>query len=198
MRRARSAPKSHAPGDLGERRRPLVARAEDRAVRLRLGQHLLGRLFAAHDRRRVHHRVDQRLVAGAAAEVAVAVEPRAHLLARRRLVVVEQHLRRHDETRRADAALRAAMRHPGDLQRMQFFRRADAFDRDDLGARRELLDGGLTAAVRLAVDDHRARAALAVFTADLATRQQHLLAQDVGEGGGLLGDDPAVDAVHIQ
>ena len=58
--------------------------------------------------------------------------------------------------------------------------------------------GGLAAAVRLAVDDDRARAALAVFAADLATRQQHLLAQDVGEGGGLLGDDPAVDAVHIQ
>ena len=37
------------------------------------------------------------------------------------------------------------MRHPGDLQRMQIVRRADAFDRDDLGARRELLDRRLTA-----------------------------------------------------
>jgi hypothetical protein len=65
----------------------------------------------------IHHRVDQGLVAGAAAGVAVAVEPVAHLLARRVVVVVEQHLGRHHEAGRADAALRAAVSHPGDLQR---------------------------------------------------------------------------------
>ena len=127
---------------LGERRGTVVARAEDRTVLLGLVEHLGGRLLAAHHRRRVHDRVDQRLIAGAAAKIAVTVEPGANLLAGWGRIAVEQHLRRHDEAGRADAALRAAVGHPGDLQRMQIARRSDAFDGDDLGPRRQFLRAG--------------------------------------------------------
>ena len=120
---ATSAPKSQVPVTLATARRTDVFGAENGAVFLGLRHDVVNGLLATHDRGGIHHRVDQRLVASAAAEVAVAMEPRADFLAGRVEVLVQQGLGRHDETGRADAALGAAVGHPGNLQRMQVLRR---------------------------------------------------------------------------
>ena len=146
----------------------MVFGADDAAVVRHLRHELFPLLFAAHDGGGIHYRIGQRLVAGAAAGVAVTVEPGAHVFPRRVLVLVEQRLGRHDEAGRADAALGAAMVHPGNLQRVQVVGRADAFDGDDLFAVGELADRDHAGLDRFIVDEDGTGAALAVVTADLA------------------------------
>ena len=85
--------------------------------------------LTAHDGGSRHCSVDKGLIAGAAAEVAVFVEPVAYLLAGRVRVLVEQHLGADDEAGGAEAALRAAVCHPCDLKRVHIVQSADALYR---------------------------------------------------------------------
>ena len=143
----------------------------------------------------VHDGVDQRLVAGAAAEIALLVEPVADLLTGGAGIVLEQDLRADDEARRAEAALRAAVGHPGDLQGMHVAQGADTLDGGDLGAvgnSAHLVDAGLG---DLAVHDDVAGAAVAFAAADLAAGQQQMLTQYLCKGLVLFQDKVSGDAV---
>ena len=137
--------------------------------------------LAAHDGRGGHRGVDEGLVAGAAAEVAVLVEPVADLLAGRVRVLLEQDLGADDEARAAEAALGAAVGHPSDLDGVQVVDGADALDGGDLGVVAQLRDLGDAGARDLAVDYDVARAAVALAAADFAAREHQPLAQYLGE-----------------
>ena len=117
-------------------------------------------------------------VAGAAAQVAG--DRLAHREVGRRRVAVEQVVHRHDEAGRAEPALhRAGL----DERALHVGHRAafvglQPFDGHDLGAdgrRRE----HEARAHEHAVDEHRARAALALLAAGLRARQPEPLAQHV-------------------
>ncbi len=102
-------------GDLchGRRAHKIASDHGDRAF---LGiENLFGLNLAAHNPGGIHHRVDEGLVTGAAAQVAIPLEPVANLLPGRVIVVVQQNLGGHDEARCTNTALRAAVSHPGDL-----------------------------------------------------------------------------------
>src|SRR6185312_4012013 len=75
-------------------------------------------------------------------------------------VLLQQGSRRHDPAIDAIAALRGLLGDPGGLQRMWLLDRAETGQRRDLGLadRRDRRDAG---AHRLAIDMHRAGAALA-------------------------------------
>ena len=107
-----SAPKLSAPVDLGLAVEPDRRRADGVAA----GRH------AAIERggmaRGVQHGLDDLAVAGAAAEHAA--QRIAHVLFAGRGISFEQRRGRNQEARRADAALRGAMREEGGLQRRQF------------------------------------------------------------------------------
>ena len=110
------------------------------------------------------HRLDDVVVAGAAAEVAL--EALAHLGLGRVRVLVEQRDRRHDHARRAEAALQAVVLLERLLHRVQLAVGGQALDGGDLGA--VGLDGEHRARLhRLAVEQHGARAARRRVAADV-------------------------------
>src|SRR6185503_13763375 len=76
--------------------------------------------------------VDYFVIAGTAADVAG--DGMTHVLHRGRGIVVEQNLGGHDNARRAEAALRAAVRDQRLLNGMQLSARRQAFDSDDVPA----------------------------------------------------------------
>ena len=152
-------------------------------------------LVAAQDRARPLHRLDDLVVAGAAAEVAGQRLAISASLGGR--VGLEQRLRRHQDPRRAVAALRGAEVGEGALQRMELVAERETFDGLD---RASLHLGGEDEARehRPAVDQHRAGAALAELAAVLGAGEPALLAQDLEQGvvGG--EGDHAVLAVDAQ
>ena len=157
-------------------------------------QVFLGHLAAQHGGG-VHGGVDEGLVAGAAAEVALLVEPVADLLAGGAGIVLQQDLGADDEAGRAEAALGAAVGHPGHLQRVHVAQGADALDGGDLGVvgnSAHLVDAGLG---DLAVHDDVAGAAVALAAADLAAGQQQVLTQDGRQGLVLVQDQVPGNAV---
>ena len=79
------------------------------------------------------NRIDQLLVAGAAAGILVFLEPVADVFAGRIGIGVDQGLGGDNEARGTEAALRAAVDHPGHLQGMQILGGADALDGGDGG-----------------------------------------------------------------
>ena len=172
-------------GDLHGRGGPRVGGAGDDVLGGLEEQVLLAHL-AAHDGGRGHRRVDEGLVARAAAEVAVLVEPVADLLAGRVRVLLEQDLRADDEARAAEAALGAAVGHPRDLDGVQVVHRAYALDGGYLCIVAELHDLGDAGARDLSVYDDVACAAMAFAAADFAAREHQPLAQDLGKRFGAL------------
>ena len=107
---------------------------------------------------------DDVVVAGAAAEVAL--EPVADLLLGRVRVLLQQRDRRHDEARRAEAALQRVLLVERLLHRVQLAVRGEALDRRHLAA--VGLHGEHRARLhRLAVEQHRARAAGGRVAADV-------------------------------
>lgn len=78
-----------------------------------------GVLFSAHDGSSIHDGIYQRLISGAAAGIAVILEPVAHLFTGRLGIMIKESLGRHDETGSAETALRASVQDPRLLQRMQ-------------------------------------------------------------------------------
>src|SRR5207248_4104622 len=124
------------------------------------------------------HRLDDVVVARAAADVAL--EAVADLLLGGLRVLVEQRAGGDDHPRRAEAALQAVLVPESLLDGMELAGLGDALDGGDLpalelhGEERAALDG-------LAVDEHRARSALARVAADVRARQTQHIAQEMHE-----------------
>ena len=100
----------------------------------------------------------------------------------------------------AETALGAAVHRPGHLQGMQVVGRADPLDGGDPGAVLHAFHLGDAGADHLAVQDHRAAAALALAAADLGPGQFQLFPQHVRQHGVGLRDDGlrhAVDMEHL-
>jgi len=108
----------------------------------------------------------------------VASERRAHVLLARSRVAVEQLFRRHNHAVDAVAALGGLLVDEGLLQRVQFAWRAEAFDRRDLASRyrADRRDAGTD---RLAIDQHRASAALRQAAAEFGAVELEVVAQHV-------------------
>src|SRR5438067_385974 len=127
---------------------------------------------------RFFYRVDDGLVAGAAAVVAGDV--RADLLAIGLCAGAEQILSGHQHAGRAEAALQRVALVEGLLQRRELLGIREAFDRFDRAAIG--LHGEHQAAAHdLAVDAHGARATHAVLAADVRAGEAELIAQKVDQ-----------------
>src|SRR5262249_49152690 len=124
-------------------------------------------------------RLDDVLIAGAPAQVAGDAE--ADLLLARVRVLLQQAVRAHDHAGRAEAALKPVHLAKAFLQGGQrAVGSGHAFDRQDLGAIG--LDGEHGAGLhRLAVEVHRAGAAMAGLAADMRAGQVELLAQEMDQ-----------------
>ena len=151
--------------------------------------------LAPDDPGSVHHGVHERLIAGAAAQVAVLLEPVANLFTGGRGVVIKQYLGGHDEAGGAEAALSAAVGHPGHLQGMQVGQGADAFDGRDLCAVLDLAQLGQAGAGDLAVYDDVTGAAVALAAADLTAGEQQALPQEGRQCFVLIHQNVPGDAV---
>ena len=79
------------------------------------------------------------------------------------------------------------------LHRRQRLGLAEALERRDLGAV-DRRDGGQARAARLAVDEHRARAAAALLAAGLRARDVELVPEDVQERRERRARDVLLDA----
>ena len=131
-------------------------------------------------------RLEDRRVAGAPAQhAAEAVE---HLGVGRGRGSRDEVVGRHQHPRRARAALRAAAREEGGLERGEAVGRAQALDRLDAPALR-LAGGDEARAHLLAVEPDRARAAVAGVAADLGPGEPEVLAQDVDQATAPVGLD---------
>ena len=168
--------------DLGHGAGPGQARPPDAAVGGHLELDVLQSFFAAHHGRRVHDRVHQRFVAGAAADIVVFLEPVAHVLTAGIGIFIQQPLGRHDKARRAETALGRAVENPGMLQRMQAGGRTDALQSGDGGVFRHTAHFGDAGAHHLAVQNHGTGAALALAATHLDAGQLQLPAQHVNQG----------------
>ena len=149
-------------------------------------------LREVHCSGRLEDRVHDRLVAGAAAEVAR--KEVLHLVAARP-PTIEQVARRHQDAGSAEAALERVVLPEGRLQRRQLAVSGEPLHRLDPRAvhlRREHEAGANGGAV----DPDRAGAADAVLAADVRAPQPQLMAQEVREQQPrlhLLAAEPAVD-----
>src|SRR5437870_4039285 len=122
--------------------------------------------------------LDDVLVAGAAAEIAL--ERAANLLLARRRVLVQQAHRREHHPGRAVAALQRVLLVERLLHRVELAVRGETLDRRDLRAVR--LDSEHGARLdRLAVEQHRAGAARRGVAAHIRARQPQAVAEDVDE-----------------
>src|SRR5260370_21240102 len=122
--------------------------------------------------------LEDRRVAGAPAQVSC--QCLADVVARRSRIRLEQRLGREQDAWRAVAALCRPELGERLLQRMELTPGGHPFDRRDRAALD--LDWEQEAAQRrLAVDEHRARAALAQLAAMLGARELHVLAQNLEE-----------------
>ena len=184
------------PGDLGQGRRPGVGAAPDLAVFGQLVGQLAHGQFAAQNLGRVHDRVHQWTVTGAAAGVAVGLVPVADLLPGGGEVLVQEGLGGDDEAGGAEAALGRAVDHPGHLQGVEIVRGAHPLDGGDGGSFGQLGHLGHAGADQLAVQNNVATAALSFIATHLGPGETQLLAQNMGQGlvrGGHHGLFLAVD-----
>ena len=145
------------------------------SARRRLPVPLAGsrRSSAATWPRRIHHRVDDLAVAGAAAKHAT--KRVAHFFFRWLRIAFEQRRAGDQHAWRADAALGRAMLEEGRLQRRKLAV-GEAFD----GTHRAAGNAGRrnqAGADRLVVQHHRAGAAIAGVTADLGAGEMQFVAQ---------------------
>src|SRR5262245_55377199 len=131
----------------------------------------------------------------AAAEVAGKSCPDV-ALARPR-IAVDELLGRHDHAVAAVAALRRLLLDEGALQRVRLVDRAEPLERRDL-ARRDGADRRHAGAYRLAVDQHRAGAALRQAAAILGAVELEIVTQDVEQGRVGLGLDRVAYPVDFE
>ena len=130
----------------------------------------------------VHNSVNQRLVTGAAAQVAVLLEPVTDFFTGGSIVVVQQDLGGHDEAGGAEATLSAAMSHPGNLQGVHIGNGTDAFNGGDLSILSDLAQLHNAGACNLAVHNDVTGTAVALAAADFTAGQQQTLTQEAGQG----------------
>ena len=184
--------------DLGESGRTHERFAIVFLVLRHLDLDVVDRGFAAHDSGGVHDGVDDLLVARAAADVLMLLEPVADLFARRIIVLGEQCVGGDDKARRAETALDGAVVHESHLNGMQMLRRADAFNRSD---RAEFLNAAHfvdAGAHELAVEYYGAGTADADAAADLdagAAKSSEYVGQRFLNG---VAHEHPVDAVDVQ
>ncbi len=174
-------------GQLGDAVGLHGARA-DRPARLRRGDRDL-----ALGRR--EHRLDDLAVAGAAAQHAA--ERVLDVAGRRVAIAREEIARRHEHARRADAALRRAVREECLLQPIEPAIARERFDRRDpppVDLRRRNEAG----AHLFAIEEYRARAAIARIAADLGAGEAQTVAEEVGETLGRGRQDRDGLVVHDQ
>ena len=129
----------------------------------------------------VHASVHEGLVAGAAAQVAVLLEPVTDFFTGGSIVVVQQDLGGHDEAGGAEAALGAAMCHPGNLQGMHIGNGTDAFDGGDLSVLSDLAQLHDAGTGNLAVHNDVTGAAMTLAAADLTAGQQQTVPKEAGQ-----------------
>ena len=182
---------------LCHRRRTRVGRAQD-PVFSRFEHQVFFGHFPAQYLRRIHHRVNQRLVAGTPAEIAVLVEPVADFLPGGRRIVFQQHLCAHDEARRTESALGASVRHPCRLQRMQVIQSADPLDGLDLCVVGNAGHPGDAGAGHFPVHDNVAGSAVAFPAADLTAGQQKAVPEHLRQGFCALQHQSAFHSVDNQ
>ncbi|MET3824181.1 hypothetical protein ABID76_006907 [Burkholderia ambifaria] len=128
---------------------------------------------------RLGHRVDDLLVAGAAAQHAVDGGPRTGAVAH--LAGVDCGRRGRQHAGRAEAALHRLMREKRVLQAAAAAGAVgEAFDGDDT-APRDLSDRNQARVARVAIDDHRAAAAIALAATFLGAELAQVRAQMVDE-----------------
>ena len=185
-------------GDLGEGGRAGMPGAVDLGLAVEVVRDVFHGGLAAHDLGGGHDRVDQRLVAGAAADVVVFFEPVAHVFTGGRGILRQQPVGGDDEAGRAETALGAAVGDPGLLQGMQVLWRADALDGGDLAELGHPLHLLGARADHFAVQDHRAGPADPRAAPDLHSGEAHA-AEDLGQRV-LLGvaHDESLDAVDLE
>ena len=191
-------------GYFGDGAGPGVFGAPDAAVGRNLEIEFVGRHFTAQHLGRIHHRVHQRFVAGAAAGIAVLLKPVADVLTGGRRIFIQQGFGRDDEPGAAESALGAAVGHPGQLQGMQAGGGADAFDGGDMGAVGHPGEFGDAGAHQFAVHDDIACRTLALATAHLRAGQAELFPEHCGQRvigrcnqnlGGAVEDNVALNHV---
>ena len=138
----------------------------------------VGERFAGRSPGQRLRRVDDRLVAGAAADVAV--ESGDHVVAIAQLAGVSQRLERQQESRGAEAALERGAIDEGALEFGELGSFGEALDRQDLAAVR-VAGQKRARADRLIVDEDRAGAADLDVAGSLCPGQAEPLSQGVEE-----------------
>src|SRR5882757_9766593 len=138
---------------------------------------LFRRLCNLHAPGGIQHRLDDVVIAGAAADVALEFLPHGGLV---EAAAMARHDvdRGHDHARRAIAALQAMIVAERGLHRMQFVALGDAFDGGDIGAvgLSHQHGAGFHCA---AIDMHDAGAALAGIATDMGAGQAQMIAQEM-------------------
>src|SRR6185437_6592640 len=129
-----------------------------------------------------------------AATAEIAGERLPHLAVAGLRIALQQGRRRHDHAVDAIAALRRLLVDEGLLDGMRLVDGAETLDGGDLLARRQGDREG-AGAHRLAVDDHRAGAALSETAAEFCAVQLEVVAQHIEEGGIFLRVHPVPGAV---
>src|SRR5262245_40363257 len=126
----------------------------------------------------IEHRLDDRDIAGAAAEIAG--QHVAHAVRIRIRLFAQERVRGRDHAGCAEAALQRAMFAERGLERRQRFVVAQPFDRDDLGSL-GLNGKHQTGSHRIAIDDNRASTADTVLATEMRSGEPQLLAQAIGK-----------------
>ncbi len=137
------------------------------------------RRFAAQHRGSLHHGVDDRVVAGATANVMA--QRGDHLVSRRRGVLRQQHTRARQISRRAESALHRAVAHER-LADDRAHGRGQSLDRGH-GSAREGAHGGEAGELGATVDLDGARAASALARAAVLGGGEPTLVAQPGEEG---------------
>src|SRR5262249_60043322 len=138
---------------------------------------LLGRLRDLHAAGRVQHGLDDVVVTGAAADIALELVAHGRLV-ELAAIAMDNVDRGHDHARGAEAALQPVIVAERRLHRVQVVALGNAFDRGD--ARSRGLSGQHGAGFyRLAIDVNDTGAALAGVAADMGASQVQMIAQQM-------------------
>src|ERR1700684_2330025 len=145
--------------------------------RNRLVEALFSGLCDLHAAGGIEYRLDDVMIAGAAADIALELLAQRHLIEVRSMAFDDVD-RGHDHAGSTVTALQSVIVTEGGLHRMQFVALCDALDGGDAGA------VGLSHQYRAgfdgpSVDMNRAGAALAGIAADVGSRQSQMIAQQM-------------------
>ena len=157
---------------------------------------LFRRLRNLHASGGVEHRLDDIMVAGAAADIALELVPHG-LFVEFAAMAMHDVDRRHDHARGAIAALQAVIVAERGLHRVQFVAFGNAFDGGDIGAV-GLTDQHGAGFDRAAVDMDDTGTALAGVTADMGAGQIQMIAQQMDQQRSVLEFGRNCLAIHLE